>query len=264
MVVGEWMPVVLFENVGKKFIKKEVSILKNSNNWAQSITETDVNNDGFKEYIIGNWGANNKFHPSQEKPLHIYADYLDSNTTFDVVLSKVSKTGALLPVRGKECSSQQVPVLNEKVKSFKEFASLTLPDIYGEQALNNATHETVHNFNSFILKFNKNNQFEIEQLPVQAQFSPTLSAVTFDFNNDGYLDIFGVGNVYEAEVETIRYDASKGFVLLGNKNGGFDFLNDTSYFNNNEAKVISKIVINNQPHFIILNKNNALKVLKIK
>jgi len=264
MVVGEWMPVVIFENVDKKFIKKEVSVLKNSNNWAQSITETDANNDGFKEYIIGNWGANNKFHPTQEKPLHIYADYLDSNTTFDVVLSKVSKTGALLPVRGKECSSQQVPVLNEKVKSFKEFASLTLPDIYGEQALNNATHYTAHNFNSFILKFNKNKQFEIEQLPVQAQFSPTLSAVTFDFNNDGYLDIFGVGNVYEAEVETIRYDASKGYVLLGNKNGGFDFLNDTSYFNNNETKVISKIVIKNQPHFVILNKNNALKVLKIK
>jgi hypothetical protein len=181
-----------------------------------------------------------------------------------VVLSKVSKTGELLPVRGKECSSQQVPVLNEKVKSFKEFASLTLPDIYGEKALNNATHFTAHNFSSFILKYTKNKQFEIDELPIQAQFSPTLSSVVFDFNNDGYLDVFGVGNVYDAEVETIRYDASKGTILLGTSEGNFNFLNDSSYFNNKEAKAISKIVIGNKPHFIILNKNNTLKILKLK
>ena len=264
IVVGEWMPVVIFENVGAKFIKKEIPVLENSNGWFQSITETDINNDGFKEYIIGNWGTNNKFHPSKDKPLHIYADYLDGNTTFDVVLSKVSKTGELLPVRGKECSSQQVPVLNEKVKSFKEFASLTLPDIYGEKALNNATHFTAHNFSSFILKYTKNKQFEIDELPIQAQFSPTLSSVVFDFNNDGYLDVFGVGNVYDAEVETIRYDASKGTILLGTSEGNFNFLNDSSYFNNKEAKAISKIVIGNRPHFIILNKNNTLKILKLK
>ena len=51
----------------------------------------DFDNDGFKEYVIGNWGTNNKFHPSKDKPLHIYADYLDGNTTFDVVLSKLNK-----------------------------------------------------------------------------------------------------------------------------------------------------------------------------
>jgi hypothetical protein len=264
IVVGEWMSIVIFENDGGKFIKKEVPVLENSNGWVQSITEVDVDNDGFKEYIIGNWGANNKFHPSKEKPLHIYADYLDDNATFDVVLSKVSKTGDLLPVRGKECSSQQVPVLNEKVKSFKEFASLTLPDIYGEKALNNATHYTAHNLSSFMLKFNNKKQFEMQELPIQAQFSPTLSSIVFDINNDGYLDVFGVGNAYDAEVETIRYDASNGYVLLGNGTGEFNFLNDLSYFNNNEAKAIVKINIENAPHFIILNKNNSLKILKLK
>jgi len=264
IVVGEWMPVVVFENVNSEFIKKEIPVLEKTNGWVQSISETDIDNDGFKDYIIGNWGSNNKFHPSKEKPLHVYADYLDANTSFDVILSKVSKTGDLLPVRGKECSSQQVPVLNEKVTSFKEFASLTLPDIYGTEKLNNATHFEAHKFDSYLLRNMGNGEFEIQDLPIQAQFSPTLSSAVFDINNDGFMDVFGVGNIYEAEVETIRYDASQGYVLLGNREGKFEYLTDTSYFNNKEAKAIKKITIQDKVHFLILNKNSNLKLLKLK
>jgi len=264
LVVGEWMPITLFENKNGAFEKKEIPELKNTNGWYQSIKETDLDNDGFKDYIIGNWGDNNKFHPSKEKPLHIYADYLDGNSTFDVVLSKVSKTGELLPVRGKECSSEQTPFLKEKVRTYKDFATSTVSDIYGQEQLDNASHFEAYSFKSIILKNKGNGQFEIKNLPNHAQFGPTLSIEVYDINNDGYLDIFGVGNVYDAEVETIRYDASKGYILLGDEKGNYQYYNDIGYFNNNEAKAIKKIIINNKPHFIFLNKNGKLKILKIK
>ena len=106
----------------------------------ESIKEIDLDNDGFKDYVIGNWGTNNKFHPSEEKPLHIYAGDLDGNASFDMALSKVSKTGELLPVRGKECSSQQTPFIKNKLKTYEEFANSTLPGIYGEDRLSEATH----------------------------------------------------------------------------------------------------------------------------
>ncbi|SNR44252.1 Repeat domain-containing protein [Lutibacter agarilyticus] len=262
IIVGEWMSVVFYENINGEFVSKEISALKHKNGWYQSITETDINNDGFKDYVIGNWGLNNKFHPSKEKPLHVYADYLDENKTFDVVLSKVSKTGDLLPVRGKECSSQQVPSLNNKVKSFKEFASLTLPAIYGEDKLKNATHYMAHTFESFILKNLGNGQFEIQKLPVQSQFGPLLSSEVLDINNDGFLDIFSVGNLYEAEVETIRYDASKGVIVL-NKPSDLHFLNDLSYFSEKEARCIKKIEIQESPHLLVLNKNSKITLLKL-
>ncbi len=263
IIVGEWMGIVFFENKNGQFVQKNMPELKKMNGWYQNIVECDIDKDGLKDYIIGNWGSNNKFHPTKEKPLHLYAGYLDNNSTFDVVLSKVSKTGKLLPVRGKECSSQQVPILNKKITSFKKFASLTLPDIYGETQLNNATHVEAHNFKSFILKNNSNGTFKIQYLPIEAQFSPTLSTEIYDVNNDGYLDIFGIGNIYDTEVETIRYDASQGYILLGNKKGTFNYTTDISYFNNNEAKEIEKIIINNKVHFIILNKNNKLTILKL-
>jgi enediyne biosynthesis protein E4 len=264
IVVGEWMPIIVFENQDKKFIKKEIALLKNINGWYQSISEADLNNDGNKDYIIGNWGDNNKFHPTKERPLHIYAGNFDENLSFDTALSKVSKTGNLIPVRGKQCSSEQTPFLNDKVKTYKDFASSTLFEIYGSDKLANATHYKAHNFKSIILMNNGQGEFTIETLPNQAQFGPTLSIEVQDINKDGYLDIFGVGNVYDAEVETIRYDASKGYILLGNEKGGYEYNSDTSYINNNEAKAIKKIEIGNTIHFIILNKNEPLKVLKLK
>jgi hypothetical protein len=167
-----------------------------------------------------------------------------------------------LPVRGKECSSQQTPFLNEKIKTFKDFASSTMPEIYGKENLENSTHYMAHRFASVVLINKGNGQFETKKLPIQAQFSPTLGLEVADINNDGYLDVFGVGNINDSEVETIKYDASKNYVLLGDKTGAFNFIADTSYYTNKEAKAIKKITINNQLHFIILNKNDTLTILK--
>ncbi len=264
IVVGEWMPITIFENKNQQFIKKEGSKLDNISGWYQTIKETDLNNDGHPDYVIGNWGTNNKFHPTEAKPLHIYADYFDDNTTFDLALSKVSKTGDLIPVRGKECSSQQTPFINNTIKNYKQFASSTMFNIYGDDKLNKATHYQVNNFTSFVLINKGSGQFTIQKLPNHAQFSPTLSIENHDVNNDGYLDILGVGNVFESEVETIRYDSSKGYILLGNKEGTFKFSTDTSYLNDNEAKSIKKIIIKGKTCFIILNKNSHLKIIELK
>ena len=264
IVVGEWMPITFYENRESKFYLKEIDGITNVNGWFQTITASDLDKDGNVDYIIGNWGKNNKFHPTEEKPLHIYADYFDANSSFDIALSKVSKTGDLLPIRGKECSTQQTPFLDAKVKTFAEFASATMPQIYGLEKLDNASHFITHSFASVILKNKGNGQFEIIELPNEAQFSPTLNIEVADVNNDGYLDIFGVGNINDSEVETIRYDASKGYVLLGNKTGSYQFLNDNSYFNNKEAKTIKKIIIDGTLHFITLNKNDELTILKTK
>jgi hypothetical protein len=262
LVVGEWMPVTFYENKNNKFFLKKMDKISNINGWFQTITASDLDQDGHVDYLIGNWGKNNKFHPTKEKPLHIYADYFDANNSFDIALSKVSKTGGLLPIRGKECSTQQTPFLNNKIKTFKDFASASMTEIYGSEKLENATHFMAHSFASILLKNNGNGQFEIQELPNEAQFSPTLGIEVADINNDGFLDIFGVGNVYDTEVETIRYDASKGYILLGNETGSYEFLKDESYFNHKEAKAIKKIVIKGILHFIIFNKNNKITLLK--
>src|SRR5690606_13258638 len=142
-VAGEWMPITLFENNGGSFSKSNFKAFENTSGWWNTIIATDFDNDGDDDYFVGNLGDNNKFHPSTEKPLHIYGNYFDDNKSYDMILSKHYK-GKLVPVRGKECSSEQTPFLNEKFETYKEFASSSLEQIYGEDKLQEAYHLKAH------------------------------------------------------------------------------------------------------------------------
>jgi len=258
IVVGEWLPVVIFNNDAGKFTKvalKTDEII----GWNQTIKVVDIDDDGDDDYLIGNYGKNNKFHPSKQKPLHIYANYFDDNTSYDTALSKVSN-GELYPARGKECSTQQTPFLEEKITTFKAFANSTLEEVYGQEKIADALHLEVTNFHSYVMKNLGNGNFDIEDLSVTAQFGPTLDFELLDVNADGKQEILGVGNIYDAEVETIRYDASRGFILTKDLNP----IHDDTFILDAEAKAIKKIKINGVWHVLVLQANEELAVFRIK
>jgi hypothetical protein len=51
--------------------------------------------------------------------------------------------------------------------------------------------------------------------------------VPHDVNKDGNLDLILAGNYYQREVETIRSDASIGYLMLGNGKGEFKTIHPT-------------------------------------
>ena len=260
-VVGHWFPITLFENENGKFLKSNTQNFNNTNGWYNTISEIDIDNDGFKDYIVGSLGDNNKFHPTKEKPLHIYANNFDENQTFDMVLSKEYK-GNLVPLRGKECSTQQNSFVSDKIKSHKEFANSTLIDIYGDKAIESSYHKEVYNFSSMLIKNNGNKTFSLQKLPNSAQLGPTLSFEISDVNNDGLLDVVGVGAIHETEVETIRYDANIGYILVGTKDGNLKPYKDLSFYNAKNAKKIKKIKIRKINFFIIANNDDSISIFK--
>lgn len=262
-VVGEWMPITLFNNNDGHFTKTTIKSFENTDGWWNTISSADFDNDGDEDYIVGNIGNNNKFHPSIEKPLHIYGNYFDDNESYDMILSKFYK-GKLVPVRGKECSSDQTPFLNEKIQTYKEFSVSSLDQIYSEEKLQEAYHRTAKTFNSIYIQNNGDGTFTIKKLPSSSQKGPTMAFEMLDLNNDGNLDILGVGAIYNAEVETIRYDANTGYILLGDGKGNFTPKNDLGFYISDNTKDMKKINITGKKHFIIANNNSALQVLKLK
>jgi enediyne biosynthesis protein E4 len=82
IVVGEWMPITIFENQSGKLVDRTVDFgLDQTIGWWSSISEYPLSsretdhkeNPGKqKKYIVGNLGTNNKFHPTPEKPLQVY------------------------------------------------------------------------------------------------------------------------------------------------------------------------------------------------
>ncbi len=262
LVVGEWMPVCIFKNEKGIFTKTNDTSPYSDSGWYFDIHASDLDQDGDIDYLIGNLGQNNKFHPDKDKPLHIYAKDFDDNGSLDVILSAVSKEGLLLPVRGKECSSQQIPQLNKKFKTYKEFASASLIDIYGNQDLKEATHYMANNFSSLMMINNGNGHFTSTALPKLAQFGPTTDFLVADFNADGNKDIFGIGSLYEAEVETIRYDAGKGYFLFGGEQDAYTpDVSISAALQGLQTKAIELIRINGKEYILLFSKNNGLKFI---
>jgi hypothetical protein len=260
LVVGEWMKPTFFRNDEGVFTRDDqAGGLDNTEGWWFSVTAADFDGDGDDDYMLGNLGRNNKFQPDDKKPLYIYAKDFDNNGSFDVALSKIND-GKLVPVRGKECSSEQNPFLLDKIQSYKEFASLDMNQIYGEESLEEALNLVVYTFESAYIENLGDGNFAIEQLPMEAQTGPTLSMATGDFNKDGNLDIIGIGAIYDAEVETIRYDGNYGYTLLGDGQGGFTHSSIHDPFIDSDAKDMTQITINGRSYFMVVSNNAPLEI----
>ena len=165
LITGEWSSIGLFRNV--KGIFQNISSESNLNSelgcW-YSAQATDVNKDGFPDFVVGNVGLNSKYKTSVEKPLKVFAGDFDENDSFDLVLS-TKYEGEYVPFRGKECSTDQMPFIGEKYPTYDSFARASVIDIFGS-GLNDSYQKEVNTFESVLLINNGD-------IPSKRSFSPS-------------------------------------------------------------------------------------------
>ncbi|MGV6829138.1 MAG: VCBS repeat-containing protein [Flavobacteriales bacterium] len=212
IITAEWSPIKIFNNQQGVFKLSKIEALHNTEGIWFSVKAIDLDQDGDQDYLFGNLGLNSKFKATPEKPFHVFCDDFDQNGTYDIVLSKKYKNH-LVPMRGKQCSSEQMPFIGEKFKSFQSFAEAGLNDIIGKNKLDHALHLQAKEFHSISLINNGDGTFKKINLPIEAQFAPILNFTFADINQDQQPEIIAIGNLYTTEVETTRYDASIGTVL---------------------------------------------------
>ncbi len=260
MVVGEWSKIHVLKNTDGQFTSTSIKSLQNSLGIWFSITAHDIDDDGDEDFIIGNLGKNTKFNTEKGKEFHIFCDDFDNNGTYDIVLSNKYK-GRLVPSRGRECSSQQVPSIQKKFPTYTFFANATVKDMFGDEKLANALHYKANTLYSVYLENIGDGTFKMTNLPNQAQFSP-ITAVTFkDINHNGKQEIITIGNLFNTEVETVRYDASIGSIL-DYTNGNFSVLNasKTGFQTTGDAKDL--LILNH--HIIVTNNDGKLDVFTLE
>ncbi|NNE28840.1 MAG: VCBS repeat-containing protein [Saprospiraceae bacterium] len=259
LVVGEWMNIQVFLNTNGAFEDATENYdLGDSRGWWWTIEEGDFDGDGDPDFIVGNLGMNAKFKAKSDKPFMVYGNDFDNNGTNDVVLAKYYGDN-VVPVRGRECSSEQMPFIADKFPTFEGFATASLDNILPEQKLDNAVQYKIKSFKSILL-INEGGSFSKKYLPLETQVSPLRDAVVLDLNSDGHLDVVGAGNMYGAEVETMRYDAGIGFCLLGDGKGGFESLpvGESGFFAPHDARSI--VSIQQDGKLVLLVANNNEKV----
>ncbi|MFS4456065.1 VCBS repeat-containing protein [Maribacter sp. 2304DJ31-5] len=264
-VVGEWMAPTFFENNDNTFKKIVSKPLDSLTGWYFSITPLDIDEDGDDDYLLGNLGENYKYKASKDEPFEVYYSDFDDNGKKDLVLGYYN-FGELFPVRGRECSSQQMPSIKKITPTYDQFGKSTLMDIYGVGKLKNALHLSSYNFKSGILKNNGNGNFDFMGFPDIAQISSINDILLQDLNKDGLKDLIIAGNIFVSEIETPRNDAGYGMVLLNKGMGEFSYLNaeKSGLFLPNDVKVLTTITINGNPHILVGNNNDRLGIFKIR
>ncbi|MEP6675662.1 MAG: CRTAC1 family protein [Ferruginibacter sp.] len=220
IIAGEWMPIKVFEFTSGKAVDVSLKYgFENTEGWWDKLVADDIDGDGNIDLIAGNLGENYKFQASIEKPFEVYAKDFDGNGTNDIFLAKHLKD-IMVPIRGRECTSQQCPMIATKFPSYLSFAETDLSGILGENELKTALHYKAHLF-STVAFINNHGKFSMKELPMEAQLSTVNGIIVKDFDGDGKKDILIAGNKFDVEVETTPADASPGCFLKGL--GAFEF-----------------------------------------
>jgi len=262
IVVGEWMPLTVFENNDDHYVNVTKKLnLNKTVGWWSAIKE--IKTEGGKKYILGNIGKNNKYHPSENKPLQIYMDDFDDNGTNDIVLAKY-QGGICYPVRGRQCSSEQMSFIVDKFPTYTDYATANLTSIYSEDKLSASIHFEATRFESSILLFD-NGEFELSELPNELQVGCINTILEADVNSDDAMDYLCLGNKYEAEVETIRYDGNYGSVLLGQNEGELipSLNSESGLYLKSNVKDASFINIKGVTYLIVVSNAEKINILKL-
>ena len=265
VVVGEWTPIKFYKNIEGKFSEDTSLIdIDSTRGWWYDVISEDFDNDGDMDLVIGNLGNNYKYQASGDETFDIFYNDFDKNNSGDIVLSYYSD-GEQYPLRGRQCSSDQIPAIKTKFQDYDAFSIATLEDVYTEPDLENSLHYFTKTFSSVYLE-NTGNSFVMNKLPVLAQLSSINKILSIDIDKDGYKDIIVSGNMYNSEVETPRNDGSVGVYLKYTPDSGFESVSTqkSGLFINGDVKDMEFITLNNTDYIISAKNDDLIEFTKIK
>lgn len=262
ITVGEWMAVQIWENRAGTFVPQAVA--PQTEGWWYSVQTADVDEDGDLDIIAGNLGLNYKYKASAEAPFEVFYKDFDGNGSADIVLSYY-QAGEQFPLRGRSCSSQQIPIIKQKFPSYNEFAKASLTEVYGEWGLTDAYQLQAYTFASTWFEQKEEGSWIPHELPMMAQLSAVRSIIPYDINQDQHIDLIVGGNMYPSEVETPRNDAACGLVLLGDGTGDFQALpvNESGLYIPGDVRDMKLISVQDDTYLLVANNDGPLDIFNL-
>ncbi|NER14642.1 hypothetical protein GWK08_14395 [Leptobacterium flavescens] len=261
VLTGHWMPLSVFINDGKSLKLMEFKGLDRTNGWWNTVVAADFDKDGDIDLMAGNWGLNTRLTASEKQPLKLYSNDFDDNGSIEPVITYFYQ-GTETVFASKDELIKQMPFINKKYLSYKDFAKADFDEIFPKNKIKTASKKQLYQLASCYFENNGNNSFSVKQLPFLVQTSSVHSIFVDDFNSDGYPDVLIAGNNYEISTQLGRLDALHGLLLLNDRNGFFTEGKNQLFDIPGPARDIEKIMIDDTAYYIISINNNSPVFLK--
>jgi hypothetical protein len=225
------------------------------------VSVADLDNDGDMDMVLGNWGNNTYLKASRTAPLKMFVNDFDNNGSFEQILTRYTE-GKDKPIALKRELTAQVPNLLQNTLTFAGYADKSIYELVPDEILKNSLLKEVTILESVVAYNQGGNQYRIEALPREIQFTCVNVILTSDLNGDNYMDIVLGENNFGLKPQFGRLDAGFAHVLLGSKSG---FMKPERIGTSNQGVVnsIKEITMNDQKYLILGINNERSKVYKV-
>lgn len=188
VLVGEWMPITVFENLGNALVDRTDALgLSETVGLWQSMAVQDVDGDGFKDIVAGNLGLNTVL----SLPLALFVgDFNQDGRTDPIVAQWQDKQWYAWSPR--DVLLSQMPGLASKMPTYNAYSDLSIADLFGDGIEPDYVIQTLE---SAVYWNMADTSFSAGILPDELQWAPVLASTSVPLDGQGLSVWFFAGNL---------------------------------------------------------------------
>jgi len=221
VVVGEWMPIVVFENQGDGTLARaDHPELADTHGWWNRIATADLTGNGHQDLVVGNLGLNTRLDTAPAAPVRMYVDDMDTDGNIEQVLAH-HEDGVAYPFKLRMDLAKGLNRIRSEFPTFEAYAEATIADVLTEEERARATVRHADRFDHVVLLNDGAGTFDVRSLPRLAQKAPVYGIHVGDMTQNGHPDLLLAGNFFGVQPELGRMGSSWGMLLAGDGTGDF-------------------------------------------
>lgn len=244
--------------------KYEKKSLCKESGWWSFLLPVDIDKDGDIDLVAGNLGLNTRLKATKEQPISLYYNDFDDNGRAEQIMTYYVQNKEI-PFANKDEIQRQIPIIKKKFLYAEDFAKANFNQFFSPEKMKSSTVLKAWHFGNALMMNDGKGNFELKDLPWQAQLTTYRTGLVVDLNKDQSPDLLLLGNFYDNNVQMGRYDADFGTCLLNKGNGELEVMPVAGSLVKGQVRRMANISLAGGNKGYVLAKNSdSLKVVKFK